>query len=368
MKTGRTKPKGIGMAATMLATALLIGVVFASAVSGDGSKEPELAIDDLQDMYRRYNVTENDVLFATDELPNYLNGTILDSDTRIIATRTGEPPEGLKEGEDYDIVISTKEMRAIIEDAKERYIEKYGVDPANPKLDDVDGILLPNEEVEKLVKSGKIKDLGHAEPLAGIRGGPHEGPHAINGRLDVCIFVATDSRYRPTQDIVDDTGDALYRFVQEFGVSNDIRWYWNYWDASDVSPADRTLEALHDLRDDCSWVVTQENDIVIGWMHGMDHNGRAYMDGMYNGDFAPYCVCTDTTTGNPEWPHDSIVQHEVSHLFDAPEGGYWWWEHPECIMNYWYAYWGTDVWCDDCEATVNENIWGELKSLQFFIF
>ena len=76
-------------------------------------------------MYRRYNVTENDVLFATDELPNYLNGTILDSDTRVIATRTGEPPEGLKEGADYDIVISTEEMRAIIEDAKERYIEKY---------------------------------------------------------------------------------------------------------------------------------------------------------------------------------------------------------------------------------------------------
>jgi len=132
----------------------------------------------------------------------------------------------------------------------------------------------------------------------------------VDSTLDVCIFVATDSRYRPTQDIVDDTGDALYRFVTEFGVSNDIRWYWNYWDASDVSPADSTLEALHDLRDDCSWVVTQENDIVIGWMHGMDHNGRAYMDGMYNGDFAPYCVCTDTTTGNPEWPHDSIVQHE----------------------------------------------------------
>ncbi|MEA1945632.1 MAG: hypothetical protein U9N07_09970, partial [Euryarchaeota archaeon] len=64
-----------------------------------------------------------------------------------------------KEGEDYDAVISTKEMRVIMEDAKERYIEKYGVDPANPKLDDVGGVLLPNEEVERLVKSGKIVPL-----------------------------------------------------------------------------------------------------------------------------------------------------------------------------------------------------------------
>ncbi|MEA1999239.1 MAG: hypothetical protein U9N61_07955 [Euryarchaeota archaeon] len=347
-----TKPKGIGIAATVLITALLIGVVFASAVSGDGSKEPDLAIDDLQDLYRRYNVTENDVLFATNELPNYLNGTILDSDTRVVATKTGEPPEGLKEGEDYDIVISTKEMRAIIEDAKERHIKKYGVDPANPKLDDVDGILLPNEEVEKLVKSGKIKDLGHAEPLTGIRGGPHEGPHAINGKLDICIFVAKDSRHKPIQDINDTTDDALFRFVQEFGVGNDIRWKWNYWDASDVSPADSTSEALGDLSADCSWVVTQENDIVIGWMHDMDHNGRAYGDGSY-------AVCSDTASGY-DWPHDSIVQHEVSHLFDAPEGGWWCYEHPECVMNYcWAALHGTDIWCTSCRATVNENIWGD---------
>ncbi len=68
-------------------------------------------------------------------------------------------PEGLKEGEDYDVVISTEEMSAIMEDAREKYIEKYGVDPANPKLDEVDGLLLPNEEAKRLVKIGKIVPL-----------------------------------------------------------------------------------------------------------------------------------------------------------------------------------------------------------------
>ena len=143
---GITKPKRFGMTAALLIAALLIGVVVASAVSGD----------DLQELYRRYNVTENDVLFAKNELPHYLNGTILDSDTRVIITATGEPPEGYKEGEDYDAVISTKEMRIIMEDATKRYIEKYGVDPANPKLNEVDGILLPNEVVEILVKTGIV--------------------------------------------------------------------------------------------------------------------------------------------------------------------------------------------------------------------
>jgi len=61
-------------------------------------------------------------------VPHYLNGTILDGDTRVIVTATGEPPEDLKEGKDYDAVISTKEMHVIMEDAKERYMETYGVD------------------------------------------------------------------------------------------------------------------------------------------------------------------------------------------------------------------------------------------------
>ena len=142
---GITKPRGFGIAVALLIVALLIGVVVALAVSGD----------DLQELYRRYNVTENDVLFAKNELPHYLNGTILDGDTRVIVTATGEPPEGLKEGEDYDAVISIKEMHVIMEDAKERYMETYGVDLANPKLDEVCGILLPTEGIERLLNAGR---------------------------------------------------------------------------------------------------------------------------------------------------------------------------------------------------------------------
>jgi len=360
MKTKKILAIGI---VALLAVSGIVGLVIANTndinAEADGI---ELTADELQDLYRKYNVTENDIKFAMNELPYYLEGTILDSDTRVIASETGEPPEGLKEGEDYDVVISTEKMFAIIEDARERYIEKYDVDPANPKVDIVDSVPLPKEEVERLVKSGNIKDLGHAEPLAGIRGGPHEGPHAIGELIVAHIFVATDDRHHPTQGITGDTHDALYRFETEFDVGMNVYWYWNSWDASDVSPADSCEEALEDLWDDCSWVVDQENDIVVGWLHDMDHNGMAYPDGMWDRgsglEFAPYCVCSDTASGY-DWPHDSIVQHETSHLFNAPEGGYWCYEHPECVMNYcWAALHGTDIWCNSCREIVNENIWG----------
>ncbi|MBW1939660.1 MAG: hypothetical protein JRI67_13060 [Deltaproteobacteria bacterium] len=55
------------MTAALLIAALLMGVVVALAVSGD-----DLQDICMQELYHRYNVTENDVLFAKNELPHYL--------------------------------------------------------------------------------------------------------------------------------------------------------------------------------------------------------------------------------------------------------------------------------------------------------
>lgn len=45
------------------------------------------------------------------------------------------------------------------------------------------------------------------------------------------------------------------------------------------------------------------------------------------------------------WSHDSIVQHEIFHNFDAEEGGTFKYQHPaECIMNSEWAYGGTNIW------------------------
>ena len=81
-------------------------------VTTSGSTTPiELAWSgDLHDLYRRYNVTEDDVIFVTNRLPYYLNRTILDNYTVVIATETGEPLCDLKEGEDCEIAICTEEL------------------------------------------------------------------------------------------------------------------------------------------------------------------------------------------------------------------------------------------------------------------
>ena len=49
------------------------------------------------------------------------------------------------------MVMSEQEMSRIIKEAETAYIEKYGVDPANPKLDSYNGYLLPKEEVDRLI-------------------------------------------------------------------------------------------------------------------------------------------------------------------------------------------------------------------------
>ncbi len=106
---------------------------------------------ELQDLYEKYNITENDLKFARGELPHYLEDTVFQNNSSVLVTETGEPPEGSKEGADYDVVLSEQEMSKIMEDARAAYIEKYGVDPANPKLDEVKGYLIPTQEAGKLV-------------------------------------------------------------------------------------------------------------------------------------------------------------------------------------------------------------------------
>jgi hypothetical protein len=91
--------------------------------------------------------------------------------------------------------------------------------------------------------------------------------------------------------------------------------------------------------------------MVIGWAHNMDHNGRAFeCDVSTNG---PFAICADTAEG-VDWSHDILVQHEVSHNFDESDQNSA--LHPTCIMNYAYAYAGTDVWCTSCGNTVHNGI------------
>lgn len=153
----------IGMNTTHKIIAFVVMVLLLSLVviSGQSTKEEfHYSDEELQALYDKYDITENDLKFARGELPNYLNGTILSGDKIVVVTENGVPTSGMVEGVDYDIIISEQEMIDIIEYARNDYISKYGVDPDNPKLDSVSGYLLPVQEANRQIMFGKI-DLNY---------------------------------------------------------------------------------------------------------------------------------------------------------------------------------------------------------------
>ena len=352
-----------------LVTLLIISIAVVPAASGNENtnsdkktlNELNYTKSELQSLYDKYNISENDIKFSKDKLPHYLKGTILNSDKRVIATEDGTPSEGLVKGEDYEIVISHDKMNSIIDQARQDYINKYGVDPANPKVEMVNGQPLPKKEVKRLVESGEIELSSNDDvnsntnnfennTLSEYSTTTSDGPRAIDGKINQHIFVASNDRHEPTETITTPTDEALARFEQ-FGINVYITWYWNYWDASDVSPADDTEAVKDDLDEDHGWEVVEAeaaDDLVLGWAHDLDNNGMADLTGRIS-------LCSDSANLKLDWPHDSIVQHEVSHNFDAEDQNHY--NHPECIMSYEWANSGTDIWCSSCEDVVQYGIW-----------
>jgi len=50
-------------------------------------------------------------------------------------------------------------MSKIMENARVTYIEKYGVNHSNLKLDDVDGYLIPLQEARKLAFLSMVREM-----------------------------------------------------------------------------------------------------------------------------------------------------------------------------------------------------------------
>ena len=147
------KVKSKHIATTIAITILIISIVSIAGINGKtGNDELYYTDKELQTLYEKYNITENDIIFAKGELPNYLEGTILHNSSKVVVVnKDGILDENMVQGVHYDIIISEKEMFDIIENAESDYIEKYGVDTENPKLDSVDGYLLPVQEASRLV-------------------------------------------------------------------------------------------------------------------------------------------------------------------------------------------------------------------------
>ncbi len=349
------KKFGIGI---LFLAMFLVGMAFVPAVNAETEKNSnEVSIEnsitytdaELQDLYIKHNISENDIKFAKGELPNLLNETILNGDTKVIVTEDGKPLENMKKGIDYDMIISESEMLSIVKQAEKDYFDKYGVDPSNPKIDIVDGKAIPTEEIKVLVENGDI-ELSDSSISSTVTDclvrSVSWNPKEVNDRIYVHVYPAIDSFHEPSQNYYQDTIDGINRF-ENFGINVYDVWHYGSWDASDGVPADNASSILDDLVGDCSYIRDSDNDIVLGWVDFLDHNGMAYRNG-------PYSLCAVKASG-VDWPHDSIVQHEISHNFGALDQNSA--LHPTCIMNYAHAYGGANIWCISCGNTVNNGIY-----------
>ena len=81
----------------------------------------ELTDKELQHLYKKYGIMENDIKFAKGELPHYLEGTILyDKEVIAIEGGFGFLPDNMKRNLEkigYEFIISKEQMLNIVEKA-----------------------------------------------------------------------------------------------------------------------------------------------------------------------------------------------------------------------------------------------------------
>ena len=302
------------------------------------------------------------------DLPHWLNGTILDGTTRVVVTEDGQSPDDM-EPEDYDIVISFHEEQQIAHNARQRYIEEYGVDPyscepgyyfppADPELlpKDIDSEITQDEITHECVDgenhhenvvflSDNMIQIDYIVENEAIQIGRSNGPHQINGKI-VCKIVHATGRFRPVipplLTIMTQTG---HNHFDDFGVTTKEKAYYGYWNTNDV-PWDATLsDLMNDLIEDCEGSIrVKDNQVVMGWVSTA---GSTYF-GLGGG----YYGIAKETCPFPLW---AVAQHEISHCYGAPD--HYWSPWPPCIMSYVWLFLGYPTYCDSCFDTINDNIW-----------
>ncbi|WP_290597779.1 MULTISPECIES: hypothetical protein [unclassified Archaeoglobus] len=336
-------------------------------------KDPKkLTAKELKTLYEKYNISDNDIKFAKGQLPYYLEGYLPDSYVVMGRTANGTvedwiDPKAVEHFRKIGVaVLNASEFLAIREKARKAFIEKYGVDPHNPRVVMVDGIPVPKEYAKELAEkyAGDYLDGGLSQDFKPqqfeiMSSKAASGPQIKNGALYLWIVEAIGDDRPTNTDYFDATLDAYDRF-QVFNSGATLNWYFlDFWDASDVTSG-KLSDYLEDLAEDMegwrSWYNDgdPQNDIMIGWIKSVDDKycGYAYINGFYSvgvtesGHYTCWLI-----------PLDIVAQHEISHNFKAEDSTYCW-EHDPCIMNYCWVTLGTNTWCDLCWDRIYNNING----------
>ncbi len=271
---------------------------------------------------------------------------IHDIKAKILVAENSEVAELLKKlHPDYDLIISGDMASKLDKKLKEGFKKKYGYLPEEV------GRRLSDDEVRELAAEGKL-ELDKA-CFAGGKGcsgpgNPYNPPYADeNGKIYVLTYSASDDQHAPAGGVHwDDVVAGTWPFERDFGVDIIRGGCYNCWDASGVD--NNLVNLIGDLRNDVDYGTY--NTVVIGWVrYGSDYKGYADIDGHYSVIAESFYI---------PFPNDAVVQHEVSHNFDAEDGKCTDQCSGECVMNSFYVFLGTDKWCDHHRFIVRQGVWG----------
>lgn len=275
--------------------------------------------------------------------------TLYDAGAKILAAENEMAANHLKKlHRDYDLIVPGYMASELDKLISEEYVKKHGYHPEELGVKQIEFVN------EKLNETIRIRDVD--VPVYESPGNPNDPPHAdSNGVIYVVSYPASDPSHEPADGANwDDMVAGTAPFENEFGVNIILGACYNCWDASDVD--DDVYNLLEDLSEDINYGT--DNTVIVGWVDDANRNGIGYISWHYS-------VCAETPawwTGRANWPDDSVVQHELSHNFDAQD------QHEsgtnctgECIMNYYWA-WnrgaGTDKWCSYHYSIVESGVWG----------
>ncbi len=217
---------------------------------------------------------------------------------------------------------------------------------------------LSDDEVRKLAAEGKLEldkaCFANGKGCSGP-GNPYHPPYADeNGKIYVLTYSASDDQHAPAGGVHwDDVVAGTWPFERDFGVDIIRGGCYNCWDASGVD--NNLVNLIEDLRNDVDYGTY--NTVVVGWVRYSDYyKGYADIDGHYS------VIAETRPPWLPRYPNDAVVQHEISHNFDAEDGKCTDQCRGECVMNYGYARTGTDKWCDYHRFIIGQGVWDPHRS------
>lgn len=292
-------------------------------------------------------VINKDSKKSVEDLPYYLEGTVLDGSLRVIITESGEPLPGL-DLDLYDLTLSFEEENQIIDVARQKYITTYGVDPLKTEEED-------KRVLGKNILKDFLRDIANHFPkenyndVVRVNSNIH-GPRQKDGKIILLFVPAYDTETRPPNinQLFRQSKMGFGRY-ERFGVETEVVKMLGIWDGSDVT-SKTSGDYLEDLIDDCYMYKTEINQLMVGWAKTFSdiYAGRANRHGYVIG------------RAEAGIKANALVQHELAHCFGAPDHG---WQFPFlifpfCIMNYlWVSLGILLIWCDSCKTTINNHIW-----------